>query len=527
MTKEFKPIIGIDLGTTFCTMAYIDEHDKPVIIMNQEGRPATPSVVHFYDNERFEVGEIAVNMLLIEPENTVSFIKRQIGGDSFRRNIYGKEYTPQELSALILKKLKQDAEEYFKNKGLVLEVKDVVITVPAYFGMEQKGATKEAGEIAGLNVLMIINEPTAAALTYVVNKLGEQQTVFVFDLGGGTFDVTILEVKNNVVTMLASDGDPELGGKDWDDVLVNYCATKFKEKFGDDPQDDPQSYQGLYEKVLKAKIFLSKMEKTIVQVSHNGNRENIEITRVLFADLSKDLMSQCELLSSRVMKKANKEWKDIDNVLLVGGSTYMPMIKDMIKNTSGKKPSLEVNPDHCVAIGAAYQAKYKYIDDVAVKQEKSAGNIDVFKKEMRGSLPDIKIQECVAKSLGVIILRDNTEVVFEMISEGTVVPFAVTNKFSYSCDNQTGVNATITEGKGETKDEVKVIGEVLLSGLSPKKKGDPLDIVYKYNLDKILEVEVIDEATGKSQKGKIVLEGSMTEEEKEVARMNIAEKRVV
>ena len=235
------------------------------------------------------------------------------------------------------------------------EVKDVVITVPAYFGMAQKEATKEAGEIAGLNVLMIINEPTAAALAYGINTLRKDQTVFVFDLGRRTFDVTILAIRGNEIHMLTSDGDSELGGQNWDDLLTSHCSCLFKEKYGNDPQYDPNSYQELYDRVVKAKISLSIKPKALICVNHAGKRENVEMTREKFEELSKDLLAQCKSISERVLEKTEMTWNDIDTVLLVGGSTYMPMVRTMIKEISGKETSTIVNPDQCIAIGAAYQ----------------------------------------------------------------------------------------------------------------------------------------------------------------------------
>ena len=526
--SEFIPIVGIDLGTTFSAIAYIDEHDKPVVIPNQENKPITPSIVNFYDEETFVVGDEAVNRLIGDKDNTVSFIKRRMGESGFKLCIHGEDYTPQKVSALILSKLKRDAEAYFKTQGLDVEVKDAVITVPAYFGMEQKGATKEAGELAGLNVLMIMNEPTAAALAFGMNKLGKDQTVFVFDLGGGTFDVTILEIKGTEINMIASDGSPELGGKDWDDVLLSFCSNTFKEKHGEDPQDDSNSYQELYERVLKAKISLSTLPKAKVQVSHIGKRDNIEITREKFEDLSKDLLEQCKSLSEKVFDKAKKNWSDIDTVLLVGGSTYMPMVRTMIKQISGKEPSTEVNPDHCVAVGAAFQARYRYIEEEVKKVEETKGEKEAekVKKTLLRGLPDIKIIECVAKSLGLITINEEEkEVVYEMIAEQTVIPCRIEEEFSYAHDNQTAINAEITEGSGRVRDEVSIVGKVLLENLPPRRKGTPIKVVFVYNRDKTLDVEVIDVETGKNNKGRIALEGAMSDEEKIKEKENILKKK--
>jgi molecular chaperone DnaK len=523
---DFKPLIGIDLGTTFSAVAYVNEHDKPEVIPNQEGNLTTPSVVHFYDKGSFIVGDEAVNMRLSEPKNTVSFIKRMMGDTDYKVDIYGKEYNPQEISAFILKKLKKDAESYFVSKGYDGEVRDAVISVPAYFSMDQRGATKEAGELAGLNVLHIINEPTAAALAFGINQLGNDKTVFVFDLGGGTFDVTILEIRGNEINMIASHGDPELGGKDWDDTLLDHCTKLFKAKHGTDPQDDIFSYQELYDRVLKAKISLSQRPKTKIQVSHEGARENIDMPRETFEEISEDLLTQCQSMSYDVLEKAKKTWNDIDIILLVGGSTYMPMIKDMIKKISGKEPTTDVNPDLCVAIGAALQAKYRYIDDVIEKVEKEKGKEAARKekKKLLRGLPDIKVKECVAKSIGIIVVGEDgkTLVVDEMIPEQTTIPFTVEREFGYAEDNQTSVCVKVTEGRGKTPDEVDIIGKTQLNDLPPRPKHTPIKVSYTFNRDKTLDVEVTDVETKKTRQEKVVLEGSMTEEYKKVSRENIA-----
>src|SRR3989304_7711901 len=397
--SDFIPVVGIDLGTTFSAIAYIDEHNKPVVIPNQENKPITPSVVHFSDKDTFVVGEEAANRMLVDKDNTVSFVKREMGNPNYKVIIHGRSYTPQEISAKILAKLKKDAETYFKNNGLDIEVKDVVITVPAYFGMEQRGATKEAGEIAGLNVLNIVNEPTAAALAFGINNLGKDQTVFVFDLGGGTFDATILQITGNSIDMLASDGNARLGGKDWDDLLVKYCSEIFKNKHGSDPQDDSNSYQELYDRVLKTKISLSKMSKSVIPVSHEGKTEKVEVSREKFEKLSVDIVSQCKYLSEHVLEKACKKWSDIDIVLLVGGSTYMPMIRSLVRDMSGNEPSTDVNPDQCVAIGAAWKAFLDRTEQIVdeVREQKGEKEAERTKKTILGHLPPIEVTECVAK----------------------------------------------------------------------------------------------------------------------------------
>ena len=353
-----RVVLGIDLGMCNSRVADIDEFHRPFVIPDREGKATTPSVVHFFDKDSFVVGDEAVHMLMVDQTNTACFIKHNMGNFDFKLNIHGREYTPQEISALILIKLRRDAESYFIDLGMDAEIKDAVITVPSHFGMEQREATKEAGELAGLNVLSLINESTAAALAFGINRLGEDQTVFVFDLGGGTFDVTILDIKRNEINIVACDGSPRLGGKDWDDVLVRHCSNVFKEKHGIDPLDDPNSYQELYDRVLKGKLSLSARPKTVIMVRHEGNRETVEISRAEFEELSKELLSECMTKCKKVMERAQKTWNDIDAVLLVGGSTQMPMIRDMIKEISDKEPSTPENPGQCVAIGAAYSGHY-------------------------------------------------------------------------------------------------------------------------------------------------------------------------
>ncbi|KHK00220.1 Hsp70 family protein [Desulfovibrio sp. TomC] len=523
--SDFSYVFGIDLGTTFSAISYIDEHGKPVVIPSQENRPITPSVVYFSDDMKFLVGDEAVNMLKADPQNTVSFIKRQMGRPNFNYKIHDRAYNPQEISAIILKKLALDAKLYFLQLGLEVEVKDVVITVPAYFGMDQRGATKEAGELAGLNVLMVMNEPTAAALAYGINKIGKDQNVFVFDLGGGTFDVTILSIKDNNIWMVASDGDPELGGKDWDDDLLSYCAESFKNKYHSDPQDDPYSFQELYDRVLKAKISLSKMAKTNIVVSHDGKRETIEVQRKQFESLTKDRLQQCSRLCKNVLEKANMSWSDLDTILLVGGSTYMPMVREMVRELSGKEPSTDVNPDQCVAIGAAYQAKYRFIEEEFAKAKELHGEVAAvsLKTKLLAGLKDIKIQECVAKSLGVILLDNNfAEYVHEMISEQTDIPHIVKDTFHYAYDQQTSVKVEITEGFGKKRDDVALIGEVILDKLPPRPKGTPLEVLYKYNINKTLDVEIVDVETGIRTQGQVTLGGSMSKEEKKASQDHIS-----
>ena len=267
MAAEDQIVLGIDLGTTFSAMAYVNRYGKPEIVTNAEGHRTTPSVVHFYDSDGCVVGEEAVKMVVVDPHNVVRFIKRHMGEEHFRLDFFGHDYTPQEISALVLKKLKEDAEEL-----LGMDIHDAVVTVPAYFNSAQRGATAEAGKVAGLNVLSIINEPTAAAIAYGLDRIGDNRKLLVFDLGGGTFDVTVMEIRGTRLTTIASDGNAELGGKDWDDRLLNYVAEEFAAEHGLDPRDDASPYQELYERCLQAKISLSTKDRAVIPVNYRGKR---------------------------------------------------------------------------------------------------------------------------------------------------------------------------------------------------------------------------------------------------------------
>ena len=518
--SDFKPVVGIDLGTTFSAIAYIDEHQKPIVIPNEENIPITPSVVNFADKDTFVVGEEAANKTIADNINTVSFIKREMGKSDYKLTIHDREYTPQDISAKILAKLKKDAETYFRNNGLEIEIKDAVITVPAYFGMNQKNATIDAGKIAGLNVLYIINEPTAAALAFGINNIGKDQTVFVFDLGGGTFDVTILEIKGNTIDMIASEGNARLGGKNWDDLLVNYCSQLFKDKYGKNPKDDADYYQELYERILKSKISLSRLSKTVIPINYEGNKMNVEVTREKFEELSKDLVYQCKCLSEHVLNKAGKNgmtWNDIDKILLVGGSTYMPMVRNMIKEISGKEPSTDVNPDQCVAVGAAWKAFLEQTGQKVEEVRKLIGDEEAEKtqKAILGHLPPIDVIESVAKSLGVIAHNEKgKEAVFKMIPEQTKIPCLKEDaSFTYYEDNQTSLCVRVTEGEGDAPDEVNIIGQIILDNLPPRRKGSPIKLKYNYNENKILEIEVVDVETGKSKQGMVVFGGALSDAE--------------
>src|ERR1700724_552219 len=346
-----RKAIGIDLGTTFSAAAHIDAYGKPQILANAESERITPSVILF-DGESAIVGTLAKNNSVAEPEKIVDFVKREMGKPKkqLHREFGGRLYSAEELSALILKKLKADAEKY-----LQVPVTDAVVTVPAYFNDAERTATITAGQLAGLNVLQIINEPTAAALAYGLDKLDQNQTVFVFDLGGGTFDVTIMRIIDHKIEMVATNGDHRLGGKDWDDVIVNLIAEEFDHLHGENPLLDLHSYQDLHNRALSAKIQLSSRNSTTVVYHHGGKSVKLTLTRKEFEKRTRHLVEKCKTICEMVMQEAKLKWDKIDKVLLAGGMTRMPMIRAMISSFSSVALVDQLNPDEVVARGAAIQ----------------------------------------------------------------------------------------------------------------------------------------------------------------------------
>jgi molecular chaperone DnaK len=520
--------------------------------------------VHFYGEDGCVVGDEAIKMVVEDPDNCVRFIKRHMGEENYRLELFDRSYTPQEISAIILRKIKDDAEE-----ALGRPCRDAVITVPAYFHSAQRGATAEAGAIAGLNVLSIINEPTAAAIAYGLDRIGGQRKLLVLDLGGGTFDVTVMEIKGTRLATLASDGNAELGGKDWDDRLLDYVADQFVAANGVDPRDDPAPYQELYERVLQAKIALSTKESALVPVHYQGRRTPVRVDRVLFEELTRDLVQQCEDTANLVIEKAALTWADLDEVLLVGGATRMPMIRNLLVRLSGKEPAEGVNPDECVALGAALAGVFRHRPNHPALLEKRAAITSRARsalpaeerqappRQARQNLPrgaviglaagghvaeeravelgqsaqagqagetaegldDVTIEDATTHPLGIIVLdRDRAERVVELIPEGTRLPYEFRGRFAYAYENMTAVRVEITEGTGVRRDEVTVIGVVELTGLPPRPRGTPIEVVYRYGIDQILSVVVVDVTSGVSRKVDIRFQGGLTQDEVAAAR---------
>jgi molecular chaperone DnaK len=482
-----RKAVGIDLGTTFSVVAHIDQYGKPQIIPNSESERITPSVI-LYDGGNVIVGSVAKNNSVAEAERIVDFVKREIGKpkEQFHREFDNKVYSAEELSALIIKKLKADAEKYLHQP-----VTDAVITVPAYFNDAERTATITAGQLAGLNVLQIINEPTAAALAYGLDKLDEDQTVFVFDLGGGTFDVTIMRIKAHKIQMIATNGDHRLGGKDWDDVLVNYVAEEFDRAHGENPLLDLQSYQDLQSRALSAKIQLSSRQRTAIVHNYNGKSVKVELTREEFERKTRHLVEKCKTICEMVMQEAKMKWEDLDKVLLVGGMTRMPMVREMIAQLSSAPLVDDVNPDEAVAVGAAVQAILSLLQEEEVSGEKvlPAETRQQFSSREGGL---IQVTNITSHTLGVVLWDEANleEYVFPMIRKMNAIPATARNSFGTASANMQRIIVKIVEGESTLPGECTPLGvcDVELPPFLPK--GSPVELTYAYNANQVLEVAV-------------------------------------
>lgn len=524
MNDRLKRIFGIDLGTTYSSIAYVDEYGKSVILPNAENQRVTPSVV-FFDGDSIVVGEVAKECSKLYPNEVVSFIKRSMGEPDYIFEYKGKSYRPEEISSFILRKVVQDAEAALGEK-----ITDAVITCPAYFGINEREATRVAGEIAGLNVRQIINEPTAAAIAYGAAEPSEKKVVLVYDLGGGTFDITMIEIRIDSIEVICTGGDHNLGGKDWDDRIVTYLVQEFQRAIGseEDILEDPDTWQDLQLSAERSKKILSQRDKTPISITHGGERIKVVLERDKFEEITQDLLERTIVFTQEMLQDARaKGYNEFDEIILVGGATRMPRVSERLKEDFGVNVKM-FDPDEAVAKGAAIYGWKLSLNDGLVKRiaEKSIKGIDhdsvidltpdLIVKEMAQEVADavgytigavkksrVNIKDVTSKSFGVVVRNpEDRELVYNLIVKNTSVPVDVTKAFFTAVSNQETVLIRIMEN--ETKDETVSLNESMEIGTavlhlpSGLPAEQPIEISFKLNEEGRLQITAVETKESRS-----------------------------
>ena len=532
MSGQYQRIFGIDLGTTYSSIAYMDEYGKPMVVPNAENQPITPSVV-FFDGDSIVVGEVAKESSKLYPHDVVSFIKRSMGEPDFVFEHNGKNFRPEEISSFIIRKLVQDAAQYLNE-----EISDVVITCPAYFGINEREATRRAGEIAGYNVRQIINEPTAAAIAYGTMEEADDKVVLVFDLGGGTFDVTMIEIQTNAIEVICTGGDHNLGGKDWDDRIVAYLTQEFQKatKTTEDILEDADTCQDLLISAERAKKVLTQREKTPVLITHGGERVKVLLERRKFEEITEDLVERTVALTHEMLEEAKKKgYWSFDEIILVGGATRMPQVALRIKQEINVKPR-SYDPDEAVAKGAAIYGMKLAINEglkkkvVESRSKKAAKDEDEDEPELADvsdfeiddvleeveqlvsedtsmspsdlKLSRVRVKNVTSKSFGIIAVNaKDEEIVFNLILKNTDVPNVITKAFGTAVKDQEAVTIQIMEN--DSSDVVSPLDEAVEIGTAVLKLPDglaidtPIDITFKLNEEGRLEITAVEPTESK------------------------------
>jgi len=502
-------IVGIDLGTTFCAVAHLDDRGRPVTIPNREGEVLTPSAVYLTGTGEAVVGQPALDVALEQPDKVATLVKRQMGRADYGRLVTGRSFRPETLSAVILRKLVQDAEQHLG------KITQAVITVPAYFDDSRRKATIDAGRIAGLEILDIIDEPSAAALAYTFQQSAAAnlapgdlppdaaKTILVYDLGGGTFDVTLVKLGKKRFQTLGIEGDVRLGGKDWDDRLVNFVAEQFRQAHGSDPRTDEQSMAMLDSSAERAKRTLSKVDSATITCTHDGKKMTVPITRADFENLTRDLLLRTRLTSQQVINQAGMKWDQVEKVLMVGGSTHMPATGRMLRELTGKEPDRSLAVSEVVARGAAVHAGI-----VAARRAKDA---NIVHSAVFDDIVEISVN---AHSLGVEVRQADQRLNNRLVVKNTQLPAAVSRVYFTAQENQTKVRVRVLQGEAQQAEACMPVGECWIDGLPANlPKGSPVQVRCALAANGLIEVMALDMTSGRMAKAELKRTGGLSDEE--------------